>query len=281
LCKQCGSQFVWRYWSANRQKSLFEEYVFGKQTLKQLAVKHGKTIKTIQKYLDSYCKAQSHGLTAQPIVIGMDCCFFGRGYGIILARCPGLRRNLYWKEITTESKVVYEEARRSLENNGFHIRAVVVDAKHGTKEVFSGLVVQICQYHQQQIVQRYLTNSPKTPAAQELKIIANSLTGQNEKAFGEALEKWHERWKELLAERTYTSDGKHWWYTHKRLRAAYRSMHTNLPYLFRYQNYPELNIPNTNNSIEGYFSKLKQLLNNHHGLKRWRRYKLIETVLNN
>jgi hypothetical protein len=280
LCKRCRSQFVCRYWSISRQERLFEEYLFGKQTLKQLAVKHGKSIKTIQKYLDHYHKALPARFTVQPIVIGVDCCFFGRGYGIILVRCPGLKKNLYWKKITTESKAVYEEARCYLENNGFHIQAVVVDAKHGTKEVFGGLIVQICQYHQQQIVQRYLTNNPKTLAAQELKEISNSLIVQNRQDFSEALEKWHEEWRELLAERTFTFDGKHWWYTHKRLRSAYRSLHTNLPYLFQYQKYPELNIPNTNNSLEGYFSKLKQLLNNHHGLKRWRRYKLIERVLN-
>jgi len=281
ICKKCGSQFVCRYWSVERQKILFDEYVFGKQTLKQLAAKHGKAIKTIQKQLDSYNKVRSSSLTARSVVIGMDCCFFGRGYGIILARCPGLKKNLYWKEIVTESKSVYEEARLFLENNGYHIQAVVVDAKHGTKEVFRSMVVQICQYHQQQIVQRYLTECPKTQAAQELRAISNSLTQQKEQPFREALEEWHVKWEGLLAERTYTPDRKHWWYTHKRLRSAYRSISTNLSYLFSYQNYPELNIPNTNNSIEGYFSRLKQLLNNHHGLKRWRRYRLIETVLNN
>lgn len=269
-----------QYWSVGRQESLFEEYAFGKQTLKQLAAKHDKSIKTIQKYLDLHHQPQPTTFITQPVVIGVDCSFFGRGYGIILARCPSLKRNLYWQEITTESKFVYEEARRYLENNGFHIQAVVVDAKHGTKEVFSGLIVQICQYHQQQIVQRYLTSNPKTEAAQELKEISNSLPVQNKPDFSKALERWYAKWRELLAERTYSPDGKHWWYTHKRLRSAYRSLHINLPYLFSYQDYPELHIPNTNNSIEGYFSKLKQLLNNHHGLKKWRRYKLIESILN-
>jgi hypothetical protein len=66
-----------------------------------------------------------------PIVIGIDCSFFGRGYGIIVARCPGLKQNLYWKEITTENKAVYEEARLYLEANGFNIQAVVIDARHG------------------------------------------------------------------------------------------------------------------------------------------------------
>lgn len=213
-------------------------------------------------------------------MIGIDCSFFGRGYGIVLVRCPGLKKNLYWKEITTENKTVYEEARRYLEAAGFDIRAVVIDAKHGIKEVFSDLVVQICQYHQKQIVRRYLTSRPKTVAGQELKLITEGLTKIDEGLFTQLLHEWHEKWKEFLKERTLAQDSRHWWYTHRRLRSAYRSLKTNLLYLFSYQKYPELGIPNTNNSLEGYFSKLKRLLNNHSGLKRRRRYKLIETILN-
>jgi hypothetical protein len=175
---------------------------------------------------------------------------------------------------------VYEEARRYLEEAGLNIQAVVLDAKHGIKEVFSDRVVQICQYHQQQIVYRYLTTRPKTEAGLELKVLTSVLTELDEKSFTELLDAWYKKWSVFLKERTYKPDGKHYWYTHKRVRAAYRSLITNLPYLFSYQRYPELKIPNTNNSSEGLFSELKRLLNNHHGLKRWRRYKLIETILN-
>ncbi len=175
---------------------------------------------------------------------------------------------------------MYEETRRYLEAIGFHIQAVVLDAKRGIREVFSDLVVQVCQYHQQQIVRRYLTNRPKTETGQELKLLVDSMTKIDEKLFAGLLKNWHEKWQGFLKERTYTPDGKHWWYTHKRIRAAYRSLMTNLPYLFSYRRYPEMNIPNTNNSLEGYFSKLKRLLNNHNGLKRWRRCRLIETILN-
>lgn len=210
----------------------------------------------------------------------MDCTFFGRGYGIILVRCPALKRNLYWKKITTENKAVYEEARRYLEEAGYDIKAVVLDAKHGIKEVFSDKVVQICQYHQKQITVRYLTTRPKTEAGQELRILTYRLNTTDEESFTELLESWHEKWGEFLKERTYKPDGKHWSYTHRRIRAAYRSLMTNLPYLFSYQRFPELKVPNTNNSLEGLFSEMKKLLNNHHGLRRWRRYRLVESILN-
>jgi hypothetical protein len=176
--------------------------------------------------------------------------------------------------------VVYQEARRYLEGAGFRIQAVIVDAKRGSKEVLSGFIAQICQYHQQQIVQRYLTLRPKTEAGRELKSIVDSLIEQSEGTFARSLKTWHERWGWFLKERTYAPDQRHWWYTHRRLRAAYRSLRTNLPYLFSYRKHQEINIPKTNNSLEGYFSRIKQLLNNHHGLRRWRRYRLIEAILN-
>jgi hypothetical protein len=230
LCKQCGARFGKEYHSVKWQKKLFQEYVFGKQTLKQLADKYGKSPKTIKNYLDQYHEVRPI-LVAGPIVIGMDCTFFGRGYGIIVARCPALKQNLYWKEITTENKQVYEEARRELEAVGFNIQAVVIDAKHGVREVFPDLVVQICQYHQQQIVGRYLTTKPKTEAGLELKLLSNSLTKIDEEVFTELLTNWREKWSGFLKERTYKPDGIHWWYTHRRIRTAYRSLMTNLPYL--------------------------------------------------
>ena len=156
---------------------------------------------------------------------------------------------------------------------------MVLDAKHGIKEVFSDLIVQICQYHQYKIVLRYLTNKPKTEAGQELKSLIGVLTDIDENLFTALLDAWYEKWSVFIKERTYHSDRKHWSYTHRRIRAAYRSLATNLPYLFTYQRYPELKIPNTNNSLEGYFSKMKRLLNNHNGLKRNRRFKLIEAIL--
>jgi hypothetical protein len=181
--------------------------------------------------------------------------------------------------ITTENKQVYEEARRYLENTGFTIQAVVLDAKRGIKEVFPDLIVQICQYHQYKIVMRYLTNNPQTEAGYELKTLIGVLAEIDERLFTALLTSWYEKWRDFLKQRTYRLDGKHWSYTHKRIRSAYRSLVTNLPYLFSFEHHPELHIPNTNNSLEGKFSDMKKYLNNHHGLRAWRRQKLIETIL--
>mgnify|MGYP001570406437 FL=1 len=69
------------------------------------------------------------------------------------------------------------------------------------------------------------------------------------------------------------------YYTHKKVRSAYLSLKTNLPHLFTHLKYPELNIPNTTNSLDGSFSPLKKKLAAHHGLRKDRRYKVISELL--
>jgi len=57
------------------------------------------------------------------------------------------------------------------------------------------------------------------------------------------------------------------------------SLKRNLPYLFTYKKYPELNIPNTTNTIDGYFALLKKKVAQHNGLRKDRRYRVICELL--
>lgn len=280
LCKSCGRRPVKSYSGSRAFKRLFNEYTDGKQTLEQLGNKYGLTKKTVQKYLDSYTLSILEKDCSKISVVGLDCTFFGRGYGIVLVRCPINSLNIFWKEITTENKEVYEEAKQVLLEHGVNLKAVVLDAKHGIKEVFKSYIVQICQFHQHQIVRRYLTNNPMTEAGKELLLISQGLTRLSENMFRQLLSEWYQKHQDFLKERTTNPVTGKWNYTHRRLRSAYRSLKNNLPYLFSFERYPELQIPNTNNSLEGTFSRIKQLLNNHHGLKKNRRYKFIQALLN-
>lgn len=67
---------------------------------------------------------------------------------------------------------------------------------------------------------------------------------------------------------------------HRRLRSARRSLKTNLPFLFTYKYYAELQIPNTTNSCDGSFAHWKQKLKIHRGLREDRRNKVINFLLN-
>ena len=68
-------------------------------------------------------------------------------------------------------------------------------------------------------------------------------------------------------------------YTHRKLRSANRSLTTNLPFLYVYQKYPDLHIPNTTNSLDGSWNALKSHVNVHRGLRLDRRFKVIRAYL--
>lgn len=232
----------------------------------------------MQRQLD-HVSVQQTTIAKQRIVAIADTTFFGRGYGILVIRCPHLKRNLHFHEVKSETPEEYAKARALLEAKGCVIEAVVIDGKRGILRVFNDIPVQMCQFHQIAIVRRYLTSRPKLEAGKELRAITLTLPTLTEKIFSQLLNLWHRKWECFLKERTYTEDNKHWQYTHRRIRSAFRSLKVNQPYLFTYQKYPKLNIPNTTNSLDGYFSKLKQLLNTHRGLTIKRRYKLIQEIL--
>lgn len=213
------------------------------------------------------------------MAIVADATFFGRSYGVLVFRSPLLKKNVYYKEIARENPEAYRIARKELENKGLVLNSIVLDGKRGIREVFSDIPVQMCQFHQAAILKRYLTTKPKTVAGKELRIIGLALKFLNEKDFLVLLNDWHGKWNDYLKERTFQSDGKHWNYTHRRMRSAYRSLKTNRPFLFTYQKHPELKMPNTTNSLDGFFGKTKTLLRVHRGLTQERRYKVIRDIL--
>jgi hypothetical protein len=119
----------------------------------------------------------------------------------------------------------------------------------------------------------------KLDAGIELKKLTTTLCDTHQSDFTTALDIWHDRWFSFLKERTVDLVTGRWHYTHKRLRSAYRSLRLNLPYLFTYEKYPELNIPNTTNSLNGCFAYLKELVRVHRGSRRDLKDKIIEEIL--
>jgi hypothetical protein len=128
-------------------------------------------------------------------------------------------------------------------------------------------------------VTKYLTRKPQTEAAVELRRIMLTLPHTTETLFTSALMAWKKQYPCILTDKTYVSGTKHWYHTHKKTRSAYLSMERNLPYLFTYLRYPELGIPNTTNTIDGYFAGVKKKVAAHHGLRKDRRFKVISELL--
>jgi hypothetical protein len=212
-------------------------------------------------------------------VIIVDTTFWGRLYGVLVFRSWTLRKNIWWGEVASEKVAHYHYARKLLEARGWIFTAAVVDGRRGLANVFKDIPVQVCQFHQLQTVTKYLTRRPKTEAGKELRSLALTLTKTNESTFACALEAYEKKWCYFLNEKTLVLGLKRPQYTHKNVRSALRSLKTNLPNLFTYQRYPLLGIPNTTNSIDGYFAGLKKKVSAHHGLRRDRRFKVISELL--
>lgn len=245
-----------------------------KQTYNEVSDLLGISVRTIQRSVDQIPLSSPKIPDAYTLVLGMDCTFLGRGLGVLLLRDPKNKRNINWVYVETETNQAYIREVKKLKSLGFNISGFVVDSRIGLAQDLTLIApVQICQFHQQKIVYKYITKNPKLKAGKELKEIADILPSLQSGVFDILLEQWFKRWHQFLSERTYQEDQIHWNYTHDRLRSAYYSLKRNRPFLFTYQEYRH--IPNTNNSLEGTFSYLKKKINIHTGMRIERKMRLI------
>lgn len=246
-------------------------------TVLTLAEKYKKSEKWIRTQLDQY-KLPKWEPKPRAMVAIMDATYTGDSW-MLVVRDPHAKENVYVREYTHETTFAYQEAKRALEEQGFVFMAIVGDGRVATPWLFSDVPVQMCHFHQIQIIIRYTTLNPKLEAGQELLDLVRTLPNTDEASFTDAFNQWCRTWDTFLKEcATDTTTGRKR-YTHRNLRAARTSIRQHLPYLFTYTKHPELNIPNTTNSLDGSFGKVKKSIGIHSGLKRTRRIKMITSLI--
>ena len=212
------------------------------------------------------------------VVLIFDATHFGSDT-LLAARSPHQKKNVGFAWILEETKENYLLLKQDIERRDYHILAAVLDGRTGIPKIFEGIPVQICQFHMLQIVRRKLTLRPETEAGRELLTIGLNIVKYDEESLKRDLDIWSAKHEKFLQEKTYILGSKRWRYTHRRVRSAYASLKKNLPYLFTYLKYPELNIPNTTNSLDGYFSRVKNLLAPHRGKSKERIRKIVTEIL--
>ena len=262
----------------SRTRLLWSQFVRGKQTKEQLGESADRTPRTVTKILDA-AELPEKVHRPRPVVLVVDATYFGREYGVLVARDPNEKENLYVAELRHETKLEYTLLRKNLESLGYTIWAVVLDGRRGIPRVFEGIPVQICQYHQWSIVRRALTTRPKLESHKALLAIARLIAKSTEAEMRSMLGSFEEQFRSDLNEKHICSHCGKPKYVHRKLRSAYRSLTTNLPFLYTYQKYPDLNIPNTTNSLDGTWNALKSHVNVHRGLRLDRRFKVIRSYL--
>lgn len=257
---------------------LWKDYVEGKQSYLQLSQKYNCSVRTIQRRID---KVEISKRIKKPrkVIILMDTTYWGRNFGVMLFKDSLTKENLLKYYVKHETNALYITGVNELKSLGFQISAIVCDGRKGLIQSFKDVPVQMCQFHQSAIIRRYLTKKPKLKAAQELMEVVDLMKQTDKESFVGALQLWFEKWEDFLNERSTNTVTNKTFYTHKRLRSAYRSLKNNLPWLFTWYDYIELKIPNTTNAIDGHFADLKNKLRNHNGLFKQRKMKFIDEFL--
>lgn len=215
---------------------------------------------------------------AKDVVVLIDTTYWGRESGLMVFK-DALRNKILWhKHVKHETISLYLEGIEWLENNGFRIWGVVCDGLKGLLHSLSKYKVQMCQVHQQRIIQRYLTLNPELRASAELLELTKLLTKTDKESFIGAFEQWQNKWSVFLKERTVDPAGRSR-YTHQRLRSAYLSLKRNMKWLWTFYDYPETGLPNTNNALEGTFTDIKTKLRVHSGMKKSNRQKFLDEYI--
>jgi transposase-like protein len=206
----------------------------------------------------------------------MDTTYFGRKFGVMVFMDSFTGQVLYKQYVKNETNALYLHGIEEIVRRGISVQSIICDGRKGIFEMFPDIPCQLCQFHHVKTITRYLTRKPKLEAAVELRSLTRQLTKTDKKSFISHLQMWKNKWDKFLNERTISATTGKSFYTHKRLRSAYFSLKRNIPYLFVFQDYKELGIPNTTNMLDGTFADLKNKLRNHNGLNMTRKQRFID-----
>jgi hypothetical protein len=261
---------------------LMSDYIFGKQTLKQLSTRYQISLSSVQRHLKKIRSTRIIS-SAKNVVVLMDTTYWGRDFGVLVFK-DAHRKKILWRKFVCSHETIadYQEGIAWLEHKDFKIDGMVCDGLRGLFTVFSDYKVQMCHFHQVKIVRRYLTKQPALDASKELLDVIKLLAHTDKESFVGLFQQWEAKWADFLKERAMDSKTNKTYYVHKRLRSAYLSIRRNMPYLWTwYDNIETVNIPNTNNGLEGQFTDLKTKLRNHNGLSNEHRKIFIDEYFKN
>jgi hypothetical protein len=227
-------------------------------------------------------------LKEQDISLGgyllLDADWFGRERCLLLYKDHPSGKLLLWRFADGEDYLEILQDLIFLASHGYSFHGAVSDGRRSIAAALKTLSLyrkreilhQRCLVHTQLLVQSLLTQRPRMEAGWRLREIVsylNQIRNHYEKNIWlRWLGRWEARYGGMLKERTYDEEG-HWWYTHKNLRRAYRTLALNPGVLFRYLEDPHL--PKDTNAIEGIFSQLDTKISRHRGLKQERKEALI------
>lgn len=282
-CKCCNRTWTNKKRGSRLDERIWEDYIMG-VTISKLAKQYGKSEKTIRNILKNI--PMPNIIPSKAKVIMMDVTYFTRELGVLVVINAISGRTIYAKVINHAERVSdYEEALLTLHKYGVYPKVSVVNGRKGVRTMLEeyGIKVQICQFHMIAFINACITRNPVLEPNIELHNIALSLTHVDKQVFSNMVYGFKLRNEIWLKERTFSKDPDtnklHWEYTHRLSRRAINSLIYNLPYLFTYQEYKELQVPNTTNLLEGRFGYIKRKILNHNGINMQLKIKIFFSFL--
>lgn len=282
LCKDCN-RFYSHSWREKEglKKKIWIDYVFNKQTLRELVKIYELDRKTICKYLMEYIPKQKVH-TPRPVRLLVDALYFGSRlekttWCVIVFRDSLTKENLWWEFTDTERESVYLRGRRELEKLGYEILSVTGDGLPLIRSAFRGIPFQMCLVHMERIIIRGTTRKPKLEAGKVLFALSTVIHTVSPNDFKNYLNKFTIKYFSFLNEKTFNETTGERWFTHEELRRAFVTLQNLHPYLFTY--ITDKDIPKTTNSLEGHFAHLRDIVNIHRGSSKLLKQKVIQTIL--
>ncbi len=283
LCLSCRFRFSnGRRTSPASLKDLWKEYVFGKQTVRQLSASFGIDRRLVRAHLEHYTAPAKQHLPRHLHLV-VDGTYFGErkegtSWCMIVARDPYAHEDLVWSFEETETTSAYVFLRDRLEGLGYTILSVTGDGFPGIKSAFHGIPFQMCHVHMERLVVRGTTRHPHTEAGRTLLALVCTLHQRtNSHLFHTRLKAYVERYRDFLNEKTtHPISGEQSW-THEELRRAVHSLLRHEKDLFTFEHNKA--IPKTTNSLEGHFRHVKKLAHIHHGAPRHNVERILHSIL--
>lgn len=275
LCVICNRSGI-RKREDNRIRSrlfLFSKWIVGSAHLADAAKSCRVSVRTMSRRFEPFRNAYSKPSKDSADILVLDATSIKKRELVMLVAGDGrIGGAVSWAPAIRECFDSWADFLMRLKKDGVSPRAVVCDGQKGLLKavclVWPGVIVQRCIIHVKRLAFAWLTQNPKTEAGRELRrIVAAISEAENEEgvnAWLASFASWRVRHENFLKERT-AGQGRHWWYTHRKLRAVRSLLANAAPDLFR--NISDPKIPRTTNFVEGGINnRLKDLFRTHRGI---------------
>lgn len=156
-CAKCAYQFINSTRPARWVKAAYQCYCNGKQTLTELSRQYKTSVRTLQRYFDEvHVEQKVEETNLKFINLILDAIFFSRSDGVLVFRAD--KQNLHWRFIASETVAEISTGIDELAKQGYRFESVTLDGRRGVIKLFEqrypGLPIQLCQFHQAQIIRR-------------------------------------------------------------------------------------------------------------------------------